>query len=81
MFTNNLIYVCHVFNDGKLLSFSLYVCGLACGHVKDKFGMCVGTWEDENCEVRACLPCFVYVFTTNLLAIYEQLLKVVCISV
>ena len=81
MFTNNLIYAYHVFNDVKLCSFSLYVCSLGCGDVKNKFGMCVGEWEDENCEVRACLPCCVYVFTMILLAIYEHLLEVVCISV
>jgi len=41
MFTKNLIYVYHIFNDGKLFSFSLYGCNLACGVGNDGLGMCV----------------------------------------
>jgi len=41
MFTNNLIYVYHVFDDGKLFSFRLYVCSLAYVVSKDELGMYV----------------------------------------
>ena len=43
--------------------------------------MCTRAWETENREVRAYLPWFVYVFTTKLLAICEQLFKLACINV
>ena len=41
MFTNNLIDLYHVFDDGKLFSFCLYVCNLACRVGKDELRMCV----------------------------------------
>jgi len=41
MFIKNLIYVYHVFDDGKLFSVSLYMCNLACRVGKDDLGICV----------------------------------------
>ena len=76
MFTNNLIYVYHGFNDGKLFSFSLYVCSLACGVGKNELGMCVyrdmGGWKllSEGVFTMVCI-CVYHEFVSNLWAVAQ----------